>query len=141
MNAAQATQKYMRVLHIVFLLTVVLYLWVPWMLVGGQATESPFVVVLVLGMVALTSVAAVLFFQARRVRPAAEQLRLRPDDAQAAARWRTGLILCFAFSETIVLFGLALRLLGAPWKFSGVFYAVGALLLLACRPKLELLPE
>lgn len=50
------------------------------------------------------------------------------------------MILSFVFSETIILFGLALRILGVPWKLAGLFYAVGTLLLLACTPKLDLLP-
>lgn len=66
---------------------------------------------------------------------------MNPDDNQSAIQWRTGLILCFVFSETLVLFGLASRILGVPWKIAGMFYAAGAVMLLLSTPRLELLPE
>jgi hypothetical protein len=141
MNAAQSSLKSIRIIRIGFLLTVVLYLWVPTLIAHEPTKESPFVFVLVFAMLSLTSVGAALFFQARLVRPAAEQLKANSDDQQAAARWRTGLILCFVFSESVVLSGLGMRFLGAPWEIAGLFYAVGALLLLACTPKLDRFPQ
>lgn len=140
MNAAQMSLKSIRIIHLVFLLTVALYAWLPSRIVNGEAKESPLFFVVAFLMVSLTSLAAVLFFQAKMARPASDQLRLHPDDVRTAGRWRAGMILSFVFSETIILFGLALRILGVPWKLAGLFYAVGTLLLLACTPKLDLLP-
>jgi hypothetical protein len=140
-NAAQVSLKSMRVIHLCFLLTVVVYVWVPSMIIHEKSKEFPVVFVVIFGVISLTSTAATLFFLSKLVRPAAEQLRQDGNDKQAAGRWRAGLILSFAFSETVILFGLALRILNAPWAIAGIFYGVGALLLLACTPKLELLPE
>ena len=140
MNTAETALRTMRILHGVFLFTVVLYVAAPWMAVT-QSKELPMIVAAVMGVVASTWVAAVFFFYSQKVRPWAARLQSNPGDKQAAGQWRAGLILCFAFSETIVLFGLALKLLGAPWKLAAIFYAVGTLLLIWCAPKLELLPE
>jgi len=131
----------MRIIHLCFLLTVVLYLWVPSMLAHGQASEAPVVFVAVFGLLAVTSAGASLFFQARLVRLAAEQLQRDPNDKGATARWRAGVILSFVFGETVILCGLILRILGVPWSIAGIFYAVGGLLLIWFTPKLELLPE
>ena len=139
-NSARASLRTMRVVHFAFLFTVVLYLWVPSMLKASPPKESPKVLAMAMGAVSLTSIGAVLFFQAQRVRPSAERLQLNPDDRQAAAEWRTGLMLCFVFSETAALLGLASRILGVSWSIAGIFYGVGALMLMLCTPKLELLP-
>jgi hypothetical protein len=131
----------MRVIHLCFLFTVILYLWVPSMIGHENAKQLPVVLLAVFGMLALTSVGASSFFQAKLARPAAQQLQQDADDKQAAGRWRAGMILSFVFSETVILSGLMMRILGVPWSIAGIFYVVGALLLVWCTPKLELLPE
>ena len=140
-NAAQISLKSMRIIHLCFLLTVVLYLWVPSMMAHGQRSEVPVLFVAIFGMLAVTSVAASLFFQSKLVRPAAEQLQRDPNDKGATARWRAGVILSLVFGETVILCGLIMRILGVPWSIAGIFYGVGALLLIWFKPKLELLPE
>ena len=140
MNAAQASLKSMRIIHLCFLFTVILYVWLPSMIKQEDA-KPPMILVAVFGMLALTSVGASAFFQSKLVRPAAQQLQQDADDKQAAGRWRSGMILSFAFSETVILSGLVMRILGVPWSIAGIFYAVGALLLVWCTPKLELLSE
>jgi len=140
-NAAQTALKYMRVLHIVFLFTIAFYVWIPFQVAPKRHLESPLVIVVALALWSLAIVGLILFFYARRVAPAEERLRSHPDDKSAAEIWKGGLTLCIVCCESIVVFGFALRMLGVAWKISAPFYAVGALLLLACRPKLELLPE
>jgi hypothetical protein len=65
---------------------------------------------------------------------AEEVLRRTPDDAQALARWRSGQIISFVLAESVVLFGFALRFLGAPLGRVLPFYAAGILLFLIFRP-------
>lgn len=81
-----------------------------------------------------------IFFRSKKVTPAAEALAQNPEDAVMAKEWNSGVILSLVFSETIVLFGLALRIMGISWNISGLFYVVGILLMLAWTPKLDLLP-
>jgi hypothetical protein len=50
-------------------------------------------------------------------------------------------ILSLVFCESVILFGLALRVLGAGWNVAGVFYAVGIVLMLLWTPKLDLPPQ
>ena len=141
MNAARVSLRLMRIIHLCFLFTVILYAWLPSMIVHGKPQEFPLILLSVFGMLSVTSLGATLFFQAKLVRPAAERLRQNVNDPQAAMRWRGGLILSFVFSETVILSGFLMRIMGVPWTIAGIFYAVGALLLVACTPKLELLPE
>ncbi|HVM74196.1 MAG TPA: hypothetical protein VMT75_01055 [Candidatus Saccharimonadales bacterium] len=141
MNAAQVSLKSMRIIHLCFVFTVILYLWLPTLIAHKNAEQLPAAFLGVFGIVALTSVGASAFFQAKLVRPAAEQLQRDANDRQAAGRWRAGLVLAFVFSETVILSGFVMRILGVPWSIAGIFYAVGALLLLWCAPKLDLLPE
>ena len=141
MNAALVSLKSMRIIHFAFLFTVILYVWVPSMMVHKKSTEFSVLFLAIFGMLSLTSAGAALFFQTKLVKPAAEQLRQNANDTQAAGRWRAGSIVCLVFSETIVLSGLVLRILGVRWTIAGIFYVVGGLLLILCTPKLELLPE
>jgi hypothetical protein len=69
-NAAQMSLKSIRIIHIVFLLTVALYIWLPPQIVNGEAMESPLFFVVVFAMVSLTSVVPFCFFRPRwRGRP------------------------------------------------------------------------
>ena len=141
MNAAHANLKYMRVLHVVFLFTIAFYVWIPFQVAPKRQMESPLVIVAALALWSLAIAGLILFFYARRVAPARERLESHPDDKRAAENWKSALTLCIVCCESIVVFGFALRMLGVAWKISAPFYAVGALLLLACTPKLELPPE
>jgi uncharacterized membrane protein YfcA len=78
-----------------------------------------------------------MFFRLRMVRPAAEALRLRPEDAQMLARWRTGSLISLVLCEAVGLYGFALRVLGGEFSLSAPFYAVAILLMLAWRPRLD----
>jgi hypothetical protein len=76
--------------------------------------------------------------QTRLVQPASEALQNNPEDATAAAQARKGTILSLVCCESVVLFGLVLKILGVPWNICGIFFAVGVFFMLAWRPRLEL---
>jgi F0F1-type ATP synthase membrane subunit c/vacuolar-type H+-ATPase subunit K len=66
---------------------------------------------------------------------ALETLQLRPDDTLAITRWRTGYIILFALAETVVLYGLVLRFIGATLKQVVPIYVAGIVLLLLVQPR------
>jgi hypothetical protein len=135
-NLLQATLREMRILHAVFMLTVLLYIYTlivlhPQERKVSSATVSSF---------AAESIAAAglaLLFRSRKITPALEILYRDPEDKSALARWRSGNILSFVLTETIVLFGFMLKYLGSGWNVAGVFFVVGTLLFLVWRPRID----
>lgn len=131
----------MRVIHAAFLLAAILYVWVPSRIVHDSGKATPMAILLAFGLVALSSLGISVFFRRLIVQPAAERLSKNPEDSQAAGRWRNGVLVSLVSCESVVLFGLALRFIGAGWNVCGVFYAAGIFFLLAWTPKLDLLPR
>jgi hypothetical protein len=140
MNAAEKSLRAMRLVHIGLMFAAAAYLALP-LLLAAPMTKTPMVMTLALGAVGFSSLAGAGLLRARLVRPAAEELRANADNAGAMRRWRAGVLLSLALCETAVLFGLALRFTGAPWKVCAIFYAAGIFLLLAWTPRLELPPS
>ena len=128
-------------IHGAFLLAALLYVWLPAMIVHASGKEAPTAMVLAVSMVALSSLGIAVFLRRRMVRPAADRLSKNPEDVQAAARWRSSVVVSLAFCESLVLYGLALWFIGAGWNVYGVFYAIGIFLLLAWYPRMDLLPQ
>lgn len=136
MNPPQKTLRDMRVLHAVYLLTVALYIYVL-VLMRPQEHDVPLAIVISLVGVSAGTIAQAMFFRSRKVTPAVEILRRNPEDASALANWRFGNVLSFTLAEAIVLFGFALKYLGAEWRVAGLFFAVGTFLFLVWTPRLD----
>lgn len=66
---------------------------------------------------------------------AAESLAARPDDGLSLGHWRTGYIATYALCESLALFGLILRFMGASLQQSWPFYFGGFVLLFFFRPR------
>lgn len=140
MTVAQKTLQAARLIHLALLFAAFAYLALPFVVGAPKTTVPPPAVVMAMGLVAVSTMGAAYFIRARLVQPAGEKLAGNPEDAGAASRWRTGVIISLAFCETVALFGFALRFIGGSWNVCGIFYAVGIFFLLAWRPKLELPP-
>ena len=69
---------------------------------------------------------------------AEERLRQEPHDAKGLQLWRTGNIFSFAIAESVMLLGVAQKFLGARWTISGIFFALGLLLMILWMPRLEM---
>ena len=141
MSMAQKTLRSVRVIHAALLLAALLYVWLPTMIVHTSGKEVPIAMVLAVSIVALSSLGIAVFFRRRMVQPAADRLSKNPEDAQAAGRWRSSVVVSLAFCESVVLFGLILWFIGAGWNVYGVFYAIGIFFLLAWYPRMDLLPQ
>ncbi len=141
MTLAQKNLQSLRIIHIAFLFAAVAYLAVPIMAPPHITEPPPAAFVIGISVVAFSTWAAGIFIRSRLVQPASEALRQNPEDAAAAGRWRTGVILSLIFSESIGLFGMTLRFMGGSWNLCGVFYAVGIFFLVLWTPRLELPPS
>ena len=129
--SAQKTLQAMRIIHFAFLGTAVAYLFLPLAYSPPVRQTSPPVVPLAMGIVSLSALGVTVFYRSRMVQPASELLRNNPEDKITIGRWRGGVILSLAFCESVVLFGLALKLVGNSWSVCGIFYAVGMSFVLA----------
>jgi hypothetical protein len=141
MNSAEKALRAMRLVHIGLVFAAAAYLAVPWLVGKPMMRKTPMAMILALGAVAFASLAGAGLLRARLLPAAGEALRRNADDAGAIQRWRAVVLLSLALSETAVLFGLALRLAGAPGKVCAIFYGAGIFLLLAWTPRLDLPPS
>ena len=123
-----------------FAITFFLYIF---MIQMAKPAEKPVTLVVIgaFAFAAVTSVPIGATLRKRFLNGAAESLRKDPQDAKGLQLWRTGNILSFCFAESTMLFGVALKFLGARWKVSGTFFVLGMLLMILWMPKLEIYPS
>jgi len=101
----------------------------------AKDTDDPgFLLPLFAAVAALDGVIALLL-RKLIVSAAEERLRTHPEDGAAALRWQSGQIVSFAMAESVALFGLVARILGAPLEQAAGFYAAGIGLLLIFWPR------
>jgi F0F1-type ATP synthase membrane subunit c/vacuolar-type H+-ATPase subunit K len=144
----EAALRLVRIIHFAMLAASVLYVLVGEVVAtkgfvgevfdegGAVVSEHPHEMLanifLVLGVG--LAFAAMLFRQ--KLASSAQQALLRsPSDAAALGRWRLAHILAFALAETVVLFGLVLRIMGAPLATAAILYAIGFVALLILAPR------
>jgi hypothetical protein len=135
-DSIKVVLRNMRILHATFLTTIFLYLFMLSQ-IRPVAHEVQPQLVYGLAFASLTDLGIALYFRARKVQVSEERLRTNPGDVSALAEWRAGTILSFVFAESIALFGVLLKGLGAEWKIAGLFFAFGLLLMLFWTPRLD----
>ena len=126
-------------LHVAFAASWLSFLFVLYFL---KPEEHPISLALVgaFTLAAVADIALALRFRSQLIDAAVEILRSNPEDAAAIKRWRAGNIMSFTFAECLALFGVVLKFLGAEWKISGPFLALGLVVLLLWTPKLDVSP-
>ena len=67
-----------------------------------------------LGACAAVTLALGQVMRSRRLGPAFETLRIKPDDPEALVRWRQGVLISDVLAEATVLYGFAVHALGGP---------------------------
>ena len=103
-----------------------------------QACGPSAFVEIAFGVIGLGAAILSIFYRIRFLEPAAERLRLNPEDARFAEKWRSAFIVTLVLCEAVACYGLLLRFLNAASSVCAVFYSVGILLVLALGPKLDL---
>jgi hypothetical protein len=127
--------RYLRIIHGVMLFAMILYVFTAEKLIPHQPRDLNNAFPETFGILSLTSIGLALFFRRNKIQPATETLQLKPDDAVALLQWRTAGILTAVLLEIVVLFGFALRNLGAPLRVSLPFYVVGIALMVLWWPQ------
>jgi len=123
----------LRILHLVFLSTILLYAvvgeMVPHELQDVGVFHKALIVVLVF------QIGLITVFRTRWIAPQVELLERDRNDAAALQRWHGGHIACYALAESVALLGLVLRFLGGTFVQAAPFYAVGFVLLAFLAPR------
>jgi hypothetical protein len=115
------TNKEVRLLHFVFLLTWFLFILCIQVAKPQARTVQP-TILYALAIVGIMDVAGGVALRKKRVGAPMEVLRCEPENGVALAQWRGGNIFSFAQAETVTLFGVALKFLGASWSVAGIFF-------------------
>jgi hypothetical protein len=99
-----------------------------------KPTPKP-IVLQIIGVIAVTLVAWIIYFRRKIIAPAEIVLSAQPDDPRALARLRLGYILIWALSESMVLYGFVLRYIGFPFAQVIPFFGGGFVLMLFMAPR------
>ncbi len=136
MASLAKTYKELRLLHFAFLLTWSLFILCIQMVKPQARTVQP-LIFYALAIVVITDIAVGVALRKKRVDAPMEVLRREPENGGALAQWRAGNIFSFAQAETVTLFGVALKFLGANWSVAGIFFLLGLVLMLLWTPRLD----
>jgi hypothetical protein len=131
------TYRQLRLLHFMFVRTWFLFILCVQIVKPQPRAVQP-MILYALAALAITDVASGVALRKKRVDAPMEVLRSEPENAAALAQWRGGNIFSFAQAETVTLFGVALKFLGASWLTAGFFFFVGLVLILLWTPRLDL---
>jgi F0F1-type ATP synthase membrane subunit c/vacuolar-type H+-ATPase subunit K len=128
-----ASRKMMQIIQWAFLVSIVLYAVITKML---PASVAPNVLVFrILMLLSVGTVAMIFALRRKLVKPAEQILSVQPEDAGALARWRTGYLITYAFSEAVALYGLVLHFMGFTFAQVAPFFIAGFVLMLFYAPR------
>jgi len=111
------------------------YVWLGEWLRKEPKALSDLIVLKAMAALAIANGAIVLFLRMQLLPVAEEKMRLDSTDSVALQRWHTLQIMSFVFCESIGLFGLVLRFLGASRSQAAAFYAGAIILMLLSTPR------
>jgi mannose/fructose/N-acetylgalactosamine-specific phosphotransferase system component IIC len=84
----------------------------------------------------ISLIGAILVVRKTLVLQSETELRAKPGDAVALARWKSGYIVTYVLCEALALFGLLLRIMGSSRSQVWPYYAGGIVLILLFWPRL-----
>jgi F0F1-type ATP synthase membrane subunit c/vacuolar-type H+-ATPase subunit K len=129
----ETTRKMIQIMQGAFLMSIALYAVMTKIL---PASVLPNVLVFrVLALLSVATVAVIFLLRRKLVKSAEEVLSAQPEDAAAVARWRSGYLITYAFSEAIALYGLVLHFMGFGFSQVLPFFIAGFVLILFYAPR------
>ena len=134
-NTTDGSVRSIRIIHGVILIAMVLFVYTAEVLIPHELRDLDRIFPITFGILSLLVIGIALYFRKTKIRPALEILHLKPNDPKALGQWRFGAVLTAVLLESIVLYGFALRFLGAPAKTSWFFCSVGIVLMLFWWPQ------
>jgi hypothetical protein len=137
MASREKTVAEIWTIYATFVITFFLFIFMIQMVKPPEKPVSP-VVIAAFAFAAISYVPIGATLRKRFLDGASESLRKDPADSKGLRLWRTGNIFSFCIAESAMLFGVALKFLGARWLVSGIFFTFGLVLLVWRTPKLEI---
>lgn len=131
----EKSYRTIRIIHAGLLAAAVIYVVLAEQLGGKSSSTVDPLVVWVLTVMCLLNAATALVFRKKMVLDTATALSSDPENAALLNRWRTGSLIAAAMGESIVLFGLVLRFVGAQRSQAAVLYLLGIAVLIVATPK------
>src|SRR6476661_9156130 len=129
----EAARRMMQIIQGAFLFSIVLYTPMTKML---PANVAPNVLIFkVLSLLAMANVVIIFLVRQKLVKSAEQTLSAQPEDSDALARWRTGYLITYAFSEAIALYGLVLHFMGFAFTQVLLFFIAGFVMILFYAPR------
>jgi hypothetical protein len=125
----------LRIIHSAFVFSCLLFILLTMYVIHPADKLVGMTMPLAFGVAALSTISVAQILRTKMVVATAEELARQPNNGLLVQRWRIGNILQFTFAESITLFGLLLRLLGASWAIAAPFFAAGLLMLLLTAPR------
>jgi hypothetical protein len=129
-----ASLKHLRIVHLALLASLGMYVLIGERIAKEPRTLDP-TVFKSIAVLAFVTAAIVLFLRMQPLSTAGEQLRLESSDVAALRRWHFLHFLSFALCESIGLYGIVLRVMGAALSQAAPFYAGAILLMLLSTPR------
>ena len=123
-----------RVIHGAFLMTIFLFVVVCRISAPPEQPISYATVTAFVG-VAIADIALGLVRRQQLSRDSAEVARSEANMSKALNHWRMFNITSFVHAETVALFGVALKFLGASWAIAAGFFVIGFALLVFWTPR------
>src|SRR6267142_2298416 len=127
--------RVLRIVHAAMLAAAVLYIFLPETVNRDRVEEPSQLTYLAVAVMAAFSVGAALMVRQTMVSRALETLQLHPEDGASVKRWFSGNMILFALCESVVVYGLALRFVGATLRQAAPSYLAGIVLLILFRPR------
>ena len=129
----EAARRMMQIIQGAFLMSIALYAVMTKIL---PASVAPNVLLFkMLSLLSIVTVAAIFLLRGKLVKSAEQILSVQPDDTAALARWRSGYVITYAFSEVIALYGLVLHFMGFAFVQVLPFFIAGFVMILFYAPR------
>ncbi len=129
----EAARRMMQIIQGAFLMSIVLYAVMTKILPAGLAPDV--LLFKMLSLLSIVTVAAIFLLRGKLVKSAEQILSVQPDDTAALARWRSGYVITYAFSEVIALYGLVLHFMGFAFVQVLPFFIAGFVMILFYAPR------
>lgn len=135
MDTLDAHVRQLRLFQAVFLFSILVFAGAGEAIgsLGEEPIDPMFRTVITL--VAAGNLVAMVVLRRSMVGVAEERLHTHPGDSEAWLKWRAGQFITMVLAETIALFGLVLRVLGAALEYAAMFYVCGVLAILLYTPR------
>lgn len=136
MNEMKSKLRKLRLIQIAMIAVIPLFLWISESVCGRGSNDWTLRHWFVTGL-ALWSILGGLRVRHRVLRRSEDALAKDASNPKALGQWQAGHLIGFASAESIVMWGLVVRMIlgGALWQAS-LFYAVGFLLMLLWTPRM-----